>query len=99
MKIHGRKKNTKGKEVTEQGEKMIVAIGLLEAEETGRVKIVTDNLTTKGLQITGIEDEKITFRIQQDSIDRIGNELDSMRKMQFVRDVNLLYYSIERKRC
>jgi hypothetical protein len=35
MKIHGRKKNTKGKEVTEQGEKMIVAIGLLEAEEAG----------------------------------------------------------------
>jgi nitrate reductase NapAB chaperone NapD len=63
------------------------------------VKIVTENLTTKGLQITGIEDEKITFRIQQSSMDRIGNKLDSMRKMQFVRDVNLLYYSIERKKC
>jgi nitrate reductase NapAB chaperone NapD len=99
MKMDGQQRNKKGKEANEQGKKMIVAIGLLEAEELGRVKTVTDKMTTKGLQITGVENDKITFRMQQDNMDGIGNELDSMRRMQFVRDVNLLYYSIERIKC
>lgn len=99
MKMDGQQRNKKGKEANEQEKKMIVAIGLLEAEELGRVKTVTDKMTTKGLQITGVENDKITFRMQQDTMDSIGNELDSMRKMQFVRDVNLLYYSIERIKC
>jgi len=99
MKMDGQQRNKKGKEANEQGKKKIVAIGLLEAEELGRVKTVTDKMTTKGLQITGVENDKITFRMQHDNMDGIGNELDSMRRMQFVRDVNLLYYSIERIKC
>ncbi len=74
---------------------MIIASGFVEANELSEVEKVISSLKTRGFKVEEVNEEKIVFLIERDSIANVKNEIDSLKGIEGVRNVYLTYYSME----
>jgi len=77
---------------------MIVASGFVEAKGLNNLNKVLNELTTRGIEINEINEEKVVFLIERNNINSLKAELHSLRKIAYINDVYLSYYSLERAR-
>jgi nitrate reductase NapAB chaperone NapD len=77
---------------------MIVASGFVEAKGLNNLNKVLNELTTRGIEINEINEEKVVFLFERNNIDSLRAELDSLRKIEYINDVYLAYYSLEKSR-
>jgi hypothetical protein len=81
-----------------QGANMIVASGYVEANGLNNLDKVLNELRTRGIDINEIKEEKVLFLFERNNINSLRAELDSLNNIDFIKDVYLSYYSLERTR-
>ena len=77
---------------------MIVASGYVEANGINNLDRVLNELSTRGIEINDINEEKVIFLFERNNISSLRAELDSLRNVEYIKDVYLAYYSLERRR-
>ena len=77
---------------------MIVASGYVEAKGLNNLDKVLNELRTRGIEINEINEDKIVFLFERNNIDSLRAELDSLRNIEYIKDVYLAYYSLEKSR-
>ena len=77
---------------------MIVGSGFVEAKGLNNLDRVLNELRTRGIEINEINEEKVVFLIERNNINSLRAELDSLREIEYIKDVYLAYYSLERTR-
>ena len=74
---------------------MIVASGFVEAKGSINLKKVLEELRTRGIEINEVNQDKVDFLIEKDNINSLRAEIDSLRNIEYIKDVYLTYYSLE----
>ncbi len=74
---------------------MIIASGFIEANELNDVEKVISALKIRGFKVEGVDEEKVVFLIERDTIANVKNDIDSLKGVEGVRNVYLTYYSME----
>ncbi len=74
---------------------MIVASGFVEVDGLNNVEIIVEELKRRGVEINDIEKNKIVILIEGETIDAIKLELDALKNIETVSNVQLAYYSLE----
>jgi len=74
---------------------MIVASGFVEANELNDVEKVIGTLKMKGFKVEGVNEEKVVFLVERDTIAEVKTEIDSLKGIEGIRNVYLTYYSME----
>ncbi|MBI5641527.1 MAG: chaperone NapD [Nitrospirae bacterium] len=74
---------------------MIFASGFVEADDVRDVEGVVRTLKDRGVEVSDINEEKIVFLVEKESLGEVKNQLDSFRDIEGVRSVYLTYYSLE----
>jgi nitrate reductase NapAB chaperone NapD len=74
---------------------MVVACGSVEVNELNNVEAVAGELKRRGLEVNEIEEVKIVFFIEKETIGAVKSELASLKDIEAVKTVHLAYYSLE----
>ena len=74
---------------------MIVASGFVEVDGLKNVETVVSEMKNRGLEVNEIEEVKVVFFIEAETIGAVKKELDSLKDINAVRNVHLAYYSLE----
>ena len=74
---------------------MIVASGFIEAKGSINLKKVLEELRTRGIEINEVNQDKVNFLIERDNINSLRAEIDSLKNIEYIKDVYLTYYSLE----
>jgi nitrate reductase NapAB chaperone NapD len=74
---------------------MIVASGFVEANRLNDVKKVLSEFKSRCIKVNEVNQGKILFLIEKENMGALKAELDSLRNIEYVKDVYLAYYSLE----
>lgn len=74
---------------------MVVASGYVEANGLDNVDRIVKELKTRDVEVNEINAEKVVFLIEREDMDAMKVALESLRKIEGVRNVYLAYYSLE----
>ncbi|MEK7379485.1 MAG: hypothetical protein AAB075_00575 [Gemmatimonadota bacterium] len=74
---------------------MVIASGFLEVNELNDVERVLGELKLRGVRIEGVNEEKVVFLIEKETITDAKIEIDSLNGIEGIRNVYLTYYSME----
>ncbi|MCE5311884.1 MAG: chaperone NapD [Nitrospiraceae bacterium] len=74
---------------------MVVASGFIEVNSTDDIKAVTDELVSRQVEIDTVEDEKIVFLIERETLGDAKSSFEQLRNIEGVRNVYLAYYSLD----
>ncbi len=74
---------------------MIVASGFVEANELDDVERVVNELKIRGIEVNEVNEEKVVFLVERETMAAVKAELDSLKDIDGVRNVYLAYYSLE----
>ncbi len=74
---------------------MIVTCGVIKVNGLHNVERAIDELKKKDIKVNDIDEDKIVFLMEAETIDVARSEIEHLRDIEYVRDVNLLYYSFE----
>lgn len=74
---------------------MIVASGFVEANELNDVERVVNELKIRGIEVNEVNEEKVVFLVERETMAEVKAELDSLKDIDGVRNVYLAYYSLE----
>lgn len=74
---------------------MIIASGFIEVNDIKDIEIVVNGLKAKDVEVNEINDKKIVFLIERETVSDVKNSLDSLKDIDGVRNVYLAYYSLE----
>jgi nitrate reductase NapAB chaperone NapD len=74
---------------------MVVASGYVEANGLDNVERVVSELKTRGVEVNEINAEKVVFLIERENLVDVKAVLESLKKIEGVRNVYLAYYSLE----
>lgn len=77
---------------------MVVASGYVEAKGLNNLDKVLNEMRTRGMEINEINEDKVVFLFERNNINSLRAELDSLRKIKYIKDVYLAYYSLEKTR-
>jgi nitrate reductase NapAB chaperone NapD len=74
---------------------MIIASGFVEVDGLHNVEKVMSELKRRGLEVNEVEEVKVTFLIERETVGAVKTELNSLKDIEDVRNVHLAYYSVE----
>jgi|Deesub1362A_J573_1020465.scaffolds.fasta_scaffold00373_7 nitrate reductase NapAB chaperone NapD len=74
---------------------MIVASGIISVDREDKVDGVVDELKKRSIMVDDIDMDKIIFLIEAETVDIVRSEIERLRHIEHVRDVQLLFYSFE----
>ncbi|MDX9714275.1 MAG: chaperone NapD [Dissulfurispiraceae bacterium] len=74
---------------------MVVASGFMEVNSTDDIKAVTDELASRQVEVDTVENDKIVFLIERDSLGDAKAAFEQLKYIDGVRNVYLAYYSLD----
>ncbi|MBI5409866.1 MAG: hypothetical protein HZA14_10915 [Nitrospirae bacterium] len=74
---------------------MVVASGFIETNELNDVERVADDLKARSIEVNEINNDKIVFLIERDTMAQVKSEFEPLKDIAGVKNVHLAYYSIE----
>lgn len=74
---------------------MVVASGYIEVNQEEDAGRVADKLSSRDIEVSGTEGEKVVFLIERKSAGEVKGLLESLRDIEGVRNVYLAYFSLE----
>jgi nitrate reductase NapAB chaperone NapD len=74
---------------------MVAASGFVEARESHNVGKIANELTKRKINVIEIEEARILFLMERESVDAVRNEIALLKTMTDVKNVHLTYYSVE----
>ncbi len=74
---------------------MVVASGFIEVNTTDDIKPVTDELESRQVEVDTVENDKIVFLIERDTLGDAKAVFEQLKYIDGVRNVYLAYYSLD----
>ncbi|MBN2655116.1 MAG: hypothetical protein JXR79_08420 [Nitrospirae bacterium] len=74
---------------------MVIASGYMEVNTTDDVKPVTDELASRQVEVDTVENDKVVFLIERDTLGDAKAVFEQLKYIDGVRNVYLAYYSLD----
>ncbi len=74
---------------------MVIASGFIEANDSTDVENVIAELKMRNIEVNEVNNAKIIFLIERETIAQIKNDFEPLKDLNGVRNVHLAYYSVE----
>ena len=74
---------------------MVIASGFIEVSKLSDVEQVINELRMRNVEINEINNEKIVFLIERETMDKVKKDFKPLKDINGVKNVHLAYFSIE----
>ena len=73
---------------------MFITSGFIDVNDIGSVDVFVQYLKDRGIEVTGIKDERIVFLIEREKIGELKKEINDLKSVEEIKNVYITYYSV-----